>query len=148
MKTRLPQIDDLPALQALWKHEESNIDYALQHDECLIDWTSPSLAMKPQVYLQNAEIVGYSRGRATNVQLFLAKNYDVARMMAKQIAGRSKKVTLHLHPYSASFGAFEGETKHSVWEPAMVCPLVDNAPLPHENRLAGRPIWFSAFDLS
>lgn len=147
LDVRSPLADDIPALQALWMHEEGNINYALQNDKHLIDWLSPNPAMKAVIYLQNDDIVGYSRGNAKDVRLFLAKNHVVAKMMAKHIAGDNETIKLPLHPNSASIGAF-GQADYRAWEAAMVCPLVDNAPLPEADSLVGRPIWPSAFDLA
>lgn len=147
LDVRSPLADDIPALQALWMHEEGNINYALQNDTHLIDWLSPNPTMKALVYLQGDELVGYSRGNAKDVRLFLAKNHAVAKMMAKHIAGDNETIKLPLHPNSASIGAF-GQADYRAWEAAMVCPLVDNAPLPKADSLVGRPIWSSAFDLA
>lgn len=146
LEIRSPLAGDIPALTALWQHEESAINYTIQPEAHLVDWLTAHPRMQATVYLKNDEIVGYSRGNAESVQMFLAKNHDAAQAMAKMIAGENGTLKLSLHPHSASFGAFNSEAETRVWEAAMVCPLIDNAPRPTEDSLVGRPLWPSAFD--
>src|SRR5690606_32048138 len=59
LESRVPTVDDLPALMAVWELEEQEIDFALRPDMALVDWLSPNPSMKALVYLRAGEIVAY-----------------------------------------------------------------------------------------
>jgi putative acetyltransferase len=147
LRHRSPLAEDIPALMALWEYEESAINFSIKPDAHLSDWLTAHPRMQAFVYLKKDELVGYSRGNTEDVKMFLAQDDKVAQRMAKTIAGDSETLKLPLHPHSASFGVFNSEAEVRVWEAAMVCPLLDNAPLPQKDDLVGRPLWSSAFDL-
>lgn len=150
---------DLPALMALWHHEEDNVDFSVEPEPTMIDWLSPSLLVEPRVYERAGRIVGYTRidtRRPDAPQMFLAADPLSARQMIAQIAAQAGKrtLTLPLHPSSTSADFFTAP-KAVAWDAAMAVPLTDDTPL-HEfiaqlrsgQRQPGRPIWPSAFDVS
>jgi putative acetyltransferase len=145
LETRAPLASDIPALMALWEYEEGRVEFALRPDAHLTDWLSPNTAIKTEVYLQNGEIVGYSRSKGLEIRAFYAKTVLAAQMMATYLAGESASITLPLHPISASAPAFSGSPKVQAWEAGMCCPLQPDLPA---SSIAGRVIWPTAFDLA
>jgi putative acetyltransferase len=151
LEMRKPKEADIPALKALWLHEEDGVDFAIIPGASLLDWLSPDARVEATVYLREGEIVGYTRIRGTAPVIFLAKDADTARIMAAGIAGTSSEVRLPLHPYSASAAAF-GQPEMKVWGAEMACPLVPGvfdefyAKVQAGERLPGRVIWTTAFE--
>jgi putative acetyltransferase len=144
LEYREPIASDIPALMALWEQEEGVIDFAIRPDAHLADWLSPNPSMQAIAYLQNGELVGYSRGKTGDIRAFMAKNVDAARMMAKHLAGENAEITLPLHPASGSAKAFQEQPTAQAWDAGMFC--IFNPSLA-KSSVVGRPIWPSAFDL-
>ncbi len=98
--------------------------------------------------------MGYTRGTAEDVRLFLARNDNMARAIARQLAGDKDTITLPLHPQSSSTTAFEEEAQVTAWEAGMLCPLNDDSRVHDylreisEGQSVGRAIWFSVFDIA
>jgi putative acetyltransferase len=145
LETRPVLPTDIPELMALWDTEEGAVNFAMRPDAHFVDWLSPNPNMKIEVYLRDSEIVGYSRSKETDVRVFLAKNPEAARMMARHLAGESETIVLPLHPASASAKAFTEAPTVQAWDAGMACFF--NTDLPKDS-VAGRPIWFSAFELA
>ena len=144
LESREPIASDIPALMALWEQEEGGIDFAIRPDAHLVDWLCPNPTMQAISYLQNGELVGYSRGKSGDMRVFMAKNVEVARMMAKHLAGENAEITLPLHPASGSAKAFDAIPQSQAWDAGMICYFNPNVP---KSSVVGRPIWPSAFDL-
>ncbi|MEP7291007.1 MAG: N-acetyltransferase [Chloroflexota bacterium] len=154
LETRSPSEADIPALRALWLHEEGNVDFSIDPGSELLDWISPNPEIKPLVYTRAGEIVGYTRISAHKLHYFLAREGETARQMVCHLGQQiGTEVELPLHPSSASASAL-GTPETSLWDAAMVCTF---APSPLEEyyarvqagtRLAGRPIWGVEFDLA
>jgi putative acetyltransferase len=161
LETRNPTSEDVPALQELWRHEESAVDMAIEPGPNLLDWLSPNPAIQATVYTRNGEPVGYTRvhdKEPTKPRVFLARGREAARAMVATLAHNLEAdipptaYVLPLHPFSASTQAF-GQATTTAWNAAMVCPL---APSPFEEYMAsvqegqrppGRVIWPVGFDL-
>jgi predicted N-acetyltransferase YhbS len=156
--SRPPREADIAALRALWRQAEGAVDFALDPGGELLDWLSPHPAIAASVFLDGAEVVGYTRIHAAEParpRVFLARDAAVARDMAAQIAAAAgaSEVVLPLHP--ASTGAAElGGAQCAAWEAAMACPL---GPSPFDayyaevaagTRAPGRLTWPVAFDLT
>ncbi len=150
METRLPTETDLPALRELWLHEEGGVDFAIYPGDELLDWISPNPAVKSLVYTIGGVVFGYARVEGNKAHLFLARDDQAARAMARQIG---EAVELPLHVNSASASAL-GESIYSLWDAAMVCPFVPSpfdeyqAQIQAGKRIAGRPLWGVEFDIS
>jgi putative acetyltransferase len=154
---RGPTEADLPALRALWLHEEGAVDLALAPGPDLLDWLSPNPQIAAHVWCAEDTIVGYTRIHAAEParpRMFLARDHTVARAIAGSLAHESAQAELRLplHPASASAGAF-GPAEARAWQAAMVCPL---RPSPFDEyyrriqsgkRSPGRPLWPVAFEL-
>jgi predicted N-acetyltransferase YhbS len=153
LTTRKPAEADLPALQSLWAREEGNVDFSIRPDGTLLEWLSPNLSIATTVYECDGELVGYTRVLGGTPRMFLAKDVDTARAMARMLMSDGA-VTLPLHPASASASAFDGTPVAEAWEPAMVYSLTPNPfdvyyPLVRGGtRPPGRPLWSAAFDLA
>lgn len=143
LESRAPLASDMPALMALWEHEEGQVEFAIRPDAHLTDWLSPNPAMQCLVYLHAGEIVGYSRSNGQDVRAFYARTHEAARMMAKHLAGDSLLLLLPLHPHSFSAAAFSASPQAQAWDAGMICRFG----LP-KSSVVGRPIWPSAFDLA
>jgi putative acetyltransferase len=144
LESREPIASDIPALMALWEEEEGRIEFAIRPDAHLADWLSPNPSMQALTYLQNEELVGYSRGKTGNILAFMAKNGEAARMMAKHLAGENAEISLPLHPASGSAKAFQEQPSAQAWDAGMFCIF---NPALAKSSVVGRPIWPSAFDL-
>jgi predicted N-acetyltransferase YhbS len=153
-----PGPDHLPALAALWQHEEADVDISIRPGPSLLDWLSPNPAIAARVWLRDEAIVGYTRvhaGRPARPLFFLAADHAAARAIAAELAlaAGQPELTLPLHPASASAAAFAQPAAVQVWEPAMVCPLRPDVYEPYTaavavgERSVGRVIWPVAFDL-
>ncbi|MDX1992376.1 MAG: N-acetyltransferase [bacterium] len=151
--TRTPTEADLPALLALWEHEEGNVDFSIKPDGTLLDWLSPNPAITTTVYERDGEIVGYTRVLGETPRMFLAKDEDAAWAIAGLLM-TDGAVTLPLHHASTSASAFKGAPTGETWEAAMAYSLAPNPfdsyyPLVGEGkRPAGRPLWPAPFDLA
>lgn len=150
---------DLPALMALWLHEEGGVDFSAEPEPTLIDWLSPNPAVQPRIYERDGQIVGYTRidtRRPHAPLMFLSGDALSARQMIAWCAAQAgqRMLTLPLHPASASAAFFNG-AKVDPWNAAMAIPLTEDTPL-HDfigqvksgQRLPGRLIWPSVFDVS
>lgn len=144
LESRAPIASDIPALMALWEHEEGKVEFAIRPDAHLTDWLSPNPAMQCLVYLHAGEIVGYSRSKEQDVRAFYAKTHEAARMMAKHLAGDAPLLLLPQHPNSFSAAAFSASPQAQAWDAGMICRFAN---LP-KSSVVGRPIWPSAFDLA
>lgn len=154
----LPQADDLPALEALWRHEEGAVDFSIRPGPSLIDWLSPNPAVAAHVWLRDDAIVGYTRvhkGRPDRPQFFLAADDAAARAVAAELAlaAGTPELTLPLHPASLSAGAFSQPAAVQSWEAGMALGLRPDVYEPYAAAVAagerplGRVIWPVAFDL-
>jgi hypothetical protein len=145
----------------LWHQNEGAVDFALQPDTALIDWLTPNPAMQARVYCQDEQPVGYTRGNAADVRCFLAASAEVAQgmvhLLADEADSNEEYVSLPLHTCSSVAAALPGEVTHERWDAAMVCVLSDNDAAPYRayrqalnsgERVPGRPLWPSAFDLA
>ncbi|HEX2912914.1 MAG TPA: N-acetyltransferase [Chloroflexia bacterium] len=149
---------DIPALYAIWKETESEVDFSLDPGQDLIEWLSPNPAVAAVTYLRDNQVVGYTRIHSAHpVQpaYFLAKDAVVAREMAALLARQASITTiieLPLHPGSAIATGL-GEAEARAWEPAMVYPLTSSpfdtyySLVKSNHRPPGRPIWPIEFDL-
>ncbi len=157
LDTRKPQAVDVPLLRDLWRHEEANVDFAVDPGDCLLDWLSPNPLITSSVYVLNEEVVGYTRIHRDEPQspgVFLSRDDDSARKMARMIGGGAR-VELPLHPASASATAFpDAHIAAKSWEPSMVCALEPSpfdayyAEVNAGRRPPGRPIWPVAFEIA
>ncbi len=157
LDTRKPQAADLPALRALWQHEEANVDFSIDPGDRLLDWLSPNPLITSSVYVLNEEVVGYTRIHRDEGQspgVFFARDQAIARQMARMIGGGGR-IELPLHPASASAGAFpDAHIEAKSWEPAMVCAFQSSpfdayyAEVNTGRRPPGRPIWPVAFEIA
>lgn len=155
LPTRTPVQKDISVLQQLWRHEENNVDFAIVPGDSLADWLSPSQLIQARVYLHYDRVVGYTRIKTTEPGrplLFLAQDAHIAQLMAADIGRGLPSITLPIHPYSASASAFSGAVVKA-WDAGMAYPLTPSpfdefyARLQAGERLAGRPVWPSAFDV-
>jgi predicted N-acetyltransferase YhbS len=153
LNLRKPTEFDLPALEALWTHEEGNVDFSIRSNNTLLDWLSPHPAIVATVYERDGEIVGYTRVLNGTVRMFLAKDVNSAQAIARLLM-MDGAVTLPLHPASASVSAFNSSPTVEMWESAMAYSLSPNPfdiyyPMVREGtRLPGRPLWPASFDLA
>lgn len=153
LEMRTVRESDISALMALWEHEESAVNFAIQPEPTVLDWISPNPMIESVVYQRAGEIVGYTRFKASDehpCRMFLAKDEACAISMVGMLGG---SLSLPLHPDSASARYFDGATVTS-WEAAMVKPLADNgligdyfSGLKSGQYRVGRPIWGTVFDL-
>lgn len=150
---RQPREADIPALRALWLHEEGQVDFAIEPGDTLLDWLSPNPGIEARVYVRNGEVVGYVRvpkDKPGEPRLFLAADQVVAREMAAELAAFSTTAVLPLHPYSAS--AFEAP-RVQAWNAGMALGLLPSpfdefaAQVVAGRRAPGRVIWTTPFDL-
>ncbi len=155
LPTRAPVQKDVPVLRKLWLHEEGNVDFAIVPGDSLADWLSPNPLIQARVYLHYDRVVGYTRIKTTEPGrplLFLAQDAHIAQLMAADIGHGLPSITLPLHPYSASASAFSGAAVKA-WDAGMACRLAPSpfdefyARLQAGERLPGRPVWPSAFDM-
>ena len=153
---RRPHETDLLALRQLWLHEEGGVDFAIYPGDLILDWLSPNPNMDAAVYLRGDQIVGYSRVLSTepsSPRFFLAADHDAAVEMATVLVFGATSITLPLHPYSASAGAFTIKPEVHAWKAGMACSLAPGlfedyyGALQAGTRLPGRVIWPIAFDL-
>jgi predicted N-acetyltransferase YhbS len=150
LETRTPAEADIPALRALWLHEEGGVDFSIDPGGELLGWLSPHPAISARVYTRAGEIVGYARVMGTTARYFLARDGETARQMARMIGA---EVELPLHPYSASTGSL-GDPEYGLADAAMACPLAPSpfddyyAQVQADTRLGGRSIWGVEFDIS
>ncbi|HEV7129110.1 MAG TPA: N-acetyltransferase, partial [Ktedonobacterales bacterium] len=88
---RGPTDADVPALQALWRHEEGAVDLALAPGPDLLDWLSPNPAVRASVYIYDGEVVGYTRTHnhePATPRVLLARDGATARAMVATLLGR------------------------------------------------------------
>ncbi|MEO8395437.1 MAG: N-acetyltransferase [Chloroflexota bacterium] len=149
METHPPTEADIPALRDLWLHEESGVDFAIYPGDALLDWISPNPAVKSLVYKIGGVVFGYARVEGNKARMFLARDHQAARAMARQIGD---EIELPLHINSASCEAL-GESIYSLWDAAMVCTFAPSpfdeyyAQVQAEKHFAGRPLWGVEFEL-
>jgi len=150
-----PRPGDIPALEALWRHEEGDVDFAIRPGPQLLDWLSPNPAITTRVWLRGGAVVGYTRlhaARPDRPLLFLAADHAAAHAIAAILTAGLPALTLPLHPASASAAAFAQAAEVQSWDAAMVCPLRPGVYEPYlaavaAGRPIGRVIWPAAFDL-
>lgn len=158
LETRVPTPDDVTGLHALWEYEEGAVDFSVDPGMGFLDWVNANPAVQTRVYVQDGEIVGYTRietHEPAKPRMFLAKSLDAARAMAKLVAAsvlETDTITLPLHPYSASARAFDpGECV--AWDAGMAMTLTESpfddyyALVKAGDRLPGRPVWPVAFEM-
>ncbi|MEZ4669198.1 MAG: N-acetyltransferase [Anaerolineae bacterium] len=147
---------DFPALQALWRTEEDNVDLAIVPGDRLLDWISTNPSIESTVYEYDGEIVGYSRVHSAHpqkVRYFLAAGEEAARVMAHLLMKDMDTIELPLHPHSASSRALSGVVKCEAWGAGMAMSLLPNPFDDYYARLQqgacqpGRPIWPVEFDI-
>ena len=154
LETSPPLPDDVPILAELYRINEQNVDLTLIPEATLAEWLSPNTAMPCTVYRHEGKIVGYTRGTAEDVRLFLARDDKSARAIAKHLAENRETMTLPLHPKSSTANAFSEIAQATAWDAGMICPLRDGSVV-HDylseiaaSKLVGRVIWFSVFDIA
>lgn len=153
LQTRFPLPEDIPVLMALWELEESRVDFSMRPAAALYDWYSPSPQIDALVYLRDGQVVGYSRGKAPQVRMFLAQDDEVALAMVRRLAEKASSISLPLHPRSRSAQVFS-RAQSTAWDAGMALALTD-VPLDEyfsavrtDQRAPGRVLWGSMFDLS
>jgi putative acetyltransferase len=153
LETRFPLPEDIPALMALWELEESHVDFSMRPAAALYDWYSPSPHVDALVYLRAGKVVGYIRGKASHIRMFLAQDDETALAMVRWLTETTSSITLPLHPYSRSAQVL-GRPESSAWDAAMALALAD-VPLDEyftaiqtDKRAPGRVLWGSVFDLA
>lgn len=148
---------DVPALHALRRSSESEVDFSLDPGLAILDWISPNPAIAAIVYRHEAEIVGYTRfdrSRPHQPRFFLARDPRIARQIAASLAARSQTENLHLplHPLSAAALAFPSPSA----EPSTASMARSLGPSPFEEymrqvrvgqRPVGQVIWPVEFEL-
>ena len=155
---RVPVEADLPALMALWAHEEGGVDFSMQPEATLTDWLSPNPFVRCVVYERDGQVAGYTRvldSKPADVRVLLAADAEAARTILQHLAhlAGADSLTLSLHPASASAGAL-GQATVETADPFMACPLVPGAlddgqeAVQSSKRLLGRPLWPTVFDLA
>jgi putative acetyltransferase len=149
---RAPMPDDVPALQALWRHEEDDVDFAIIPDDDFAWWISPNSMIDARVYLRDDKIVGYTR-HGNDVRLFLAADGDAAQAMIKTLAGEQTAIDLPLHPHSATAKVLRLSPSAKTWDAGMALEL-NPSPLGDYfeainsgDRIGGRVIWDVAFEM-
>jgi putative acetyltransferase len=159
LETRVPTVQDIDGLQALWWQAEGAVDFALVPEPTLLEWLNPNPMIDCTVYLRDEQIVGYTRIHKSDpgrVRLFLAADDDAARAMVSQICGHYQldSLKLPLHPLSAGANAFAQKPQSFSWDAAMAVSLAPNpfddyyAQVKAGSRPAGRSIWPAPFDLA
>jgi predicted N-acetyltransferase YhbS len=161
LHARPPAEPDIPALRALWEHEEGAVDFAIDPGPDLLCWLSPNPAVQAFVYTRAGEIVGYARMHTREPlapKQFLARDPAAALAVAGQIAHRAgggpgSELVLPLHPASGSGRAF-GTAGCEAWAAGMaygLCPgSFDEyyAQVQAGRRIPGAPVWPVVFDLA
>ena len=153
-----PTPADVPALRALWRHDEAEVDCALDPGPDLLDWLSPHPAIGATVYTQAGAVVGYTRVHTSTPaepRVFLARDGAMARAMAGLLAqdAAAPALALPIHPAAAAAQGFV-TPRCAAWEAAMACPLAASpldayfALLQTGQRAPGRVTWPVAFDLA
>lgn len=154
LETSTPLPDDVPVLADLYMSNEQNVDLTLVLEDTLAEWLSPNTAVPCTIYRHEGQIVGYTRGTAEDVRLFLARDDVSARAIARHVADGRETITLPLHPQSTTANAFSEIAQATAWDAGMICPLRDGSVI--QDYLAtikagasvGRAIWFSVFDIA
>lgn len=147
--------DELAALNAMFasNHADINLTLAPEASPSLM-WLSPNAAVPTYVYRYQGDIVGYTRGTADDLRVFLARNSLIARAMAKQLAGDQDEITLPIHPDSNLANAFDAPAQCQPWAAGMICPLSRSGQIGRylaavaAGESMGQIIWSSAFDLA
>jgi predicted N-acetyltransferase YhbS len=148
---------DVPALQALRRSGEAEVDFSLDPGLALLDWISPNPAIEAIVYRHEAEIAGYTRfdrSKPHQPRIFLARDPEIACQIAASLAARSQTEVLRLplHPLSAAAPAFPSPSG----EPSKAAMARSLRPSPLEEymrqeragqRPVGQVIWPVEFDL-
>jgi predicted N-acetyltransferase YhbS len=150
--------EDIPKLYEIWEETEGAVDFALNPGTELLDWLSPNPIMDTTVFITEEEnVVGYTRihkSEPDKPRAFLAQDNAITlRMVAHLSQGTEMtEMVLPLHPNSVSASELK-VTSCEAWDAAMVCPLLPSQfeiyynQVEAGNRLPGRPIWPTAFDL-
>jgi putative acetyltransferase len=148
---------DIPALHALWRADEAQVEFAIDPGMSLTDWISPNPAIRSLVFRDADSIIGYVRqhkDRPTELLYFLARDVGSAQAIAGALASQTsaEAITLPLHPRSRSAAAFRPATV----EPFAAAMALELAPGPLGEYFAqvdagtrphGRVIWPVEFDL-
>jgi predicted N-acetyltransferase YhbS len=149
---------DIAEVYRIWEEVEGTSDFALNPGTALLDWLSPSPLVESRVYRnQSSQLVGYTRinkNRPANPIRFLARDEESARQIASHLANTYNvdELVLPLHPTS-KLAQVLGNSQVTTTESAMVCPLMPSPfdryylEVKNGNRVAGSPIWSTAFDL-
>jgi putative acetyltransferase len=159
LETRVPTVQDVDALQALWWQAEGSVDFVLVPEPTLLEWLSPNPMIDCMVYLQDDKVIGYTRIHRSDpgkARQFLAADDDSARVMVSHICKHYQldSMTLPLHPLSAAANAFTKKPVSNAWDAGMAFSLAPNpfddyyAQVNSGTRPAGRSIWPSPFDLA
>lgn len=159
LEWRAPTENDVPALRALWWHEESRVDFGIDPGDEFLEWVSPDPGIEARAYLRGSEIAGFVRIPRSNPlrpKYFLAQDAWTAQAIAYMLlheAERPGALELPLHPHSASASVL-GTARAESWEPAMAYSLGPNpfdryyAQVQVGGRTPGRVIWPVAFDVA
>jgi len=148
---------DIPALNALWRVEEREVDFSIEPGEELLEWLSPNPAIQTCVYTCAGEVVGYTRvhaGEKDSPRMFLARDERTAASIVHALANDAgaSRILLPLHPYSRSAGLFPAVC--TAWDAGMACSLAPGAfdeyyaMVRGGRRAPGRPVWPVCFDLA
>ncbi len=148
---------DAPALNALWRTEENDVDFSIEPGEEPLEWLSPNPAIQTCAYTSAGEVVGYTRvhtDEKDSPRMFLARDERTAAGIVHALANDAgtSRLLLPLHPYSRSAKLFPAAC--TAWDAGMACGI---APGPFEEyyamvrdgrRVPGRPVWPVCFDLA
>lgn len=146
---------DLPALHTLWLAQESEVDFSIEPEAALADWISPNPAIRSLVFERDGEMVGYLRTHAMEPgkpRYLLARDAEAAKSMMALISGVGAMWDLPVHP-ATGWVRDLGDASAQAWDAGMACPLADSpydeyaARVRAGERVAGRPIWGTAFDV-
>jgi predicted N-acetyltransferase YhbS len=155
LEMRPPVESHLPILIELWQHEEGQVDFAILPEPALTDWLSPNPLIAAEVYLDQGDIIGYTRTspQHSSIRLFLARDPESARRIAASLTQRFGVTSLPLHPRSASANAFGDSPVVERWDAGMALSLQPNPFDEYYARVQsgevppGRPLWGTAFDV-
>jgi hypothetical protein len=154
LETAAPVPDDIVVLAKLHHMNECNVNLSFVPEMSFVEWLSPNPMFACTVYRHTGEIVGYTRGTREDLRLFLARDAEMARGIAKHLAGDAAEITLPLHPNSLCANAFDAQPTVNAWDAAMICPLHADSRIwgylndIENGGLIGRIVWSSVFDVA
>mgnify|MGYP005839502913 CR=1 FL=1 len=148
---------DSAALNALWRMEDSEVDFSIEPGEDPLEWLSPNPAIQSSVYTSAGEVVGYTRvhtAEKDSPRAFLARGARAAASIAHALAqdAGAFRLLLPVHPYSRSAQAFPAMC--TAWDAGMARSLAPGpfdeyyAKVKEGSRIPGRPVWPVCFDVA